>query len=79
MTKSLYDSNHRYTPEGSSLDMATTRAVETIFNDYVKKGFSPREISHVMEAVVRDLELEAILLGVKSDDELSNEKVDNEG
>lgn len=59
--KHLYDDNDRYTNSGLSLDAETTRAVRTTFNRYVSRGYSVREIAHVMQKSIRQLESEEIL------------------
>lgn len=65
MSKSLYNEDHRYTPDADELDALTIQALRDIFNRYADKGFSPREISHIMKTAVGDLELDRVLQGVK--------------
>jgi hypothetical protein len=59
--KSLYDHNHRYTPEADALSNETHLALQGIFDRYIAQGYSPREISHIMQADVWELELSAVL------------------
>jgi len=61
MRKSLFDKDHRYTSDADSLEVAAFRALAPIFADYLKKGYSPREISHILSSAVRDLECESLL------------------
>lgn len=59
--KSLYDKNHRYEPIGMTLDSQATEAIKPIFDRFVEYGFSPREISHMIQSAVDMLELEAVM------------------
>jgi len=59
--KTLYDENHRYTPDATGLSANVGRALHSIFKDYIELGYSPIEISHIMHSVVFDLEMESIL------------------
>lgn len=59
--KSLYDKNWRYTKDGDSLDRVTNNVLAPIFREWVEQGYSPREISHLMQQIVTDIECETIL------------------
>jgi hypothetical protein len=39
----------------------TNSAIRQIFQQYLNEGFNSREISHIMQAAVMDLELNAVL------------------
>jgi hypothetical protein len=58
---SLYDKNWRYTIDADRLDRAVNAAIQPIFQEFLKEGFSPREISHLIQQVVTDIECESIL------------------
>ncbi len=59
--RSLYDENGRYTDAASHLEASAENGLRVIFDKYVRDGFSPREISHVLQAGVTMLELMAII------------------
>lgn len=59
--KSLYDKNYRYTTDGTYLDQETIIALGDLFARYVKKGYSPREISHVIQSAIEFMECEFVL------------------
>jgi hypothetical protein len=58
---SLFDDDNRYTPDATELDSLTHHALEDIFTQFVKKGYSPREIAHIMQLSIFDLELDKVL------------------
>lgn len=57
----LYNKDHRYTDDARELDERTDAALRELFNEFVRRGYSPREVSHVMADAVRGMELEAVL------------------
>jgi hypothetical protein len=57
----LYNKDYRYTSDAEEIDRRALAALQGIFNDMVARGYNPREIAHVIHAVVFDLELNAIL------------------
>jgi ribosome modulation factor len=59
--KSLYDNEFRYTKDAVALSNATHSLLREIFSQYVKKGYSPREIAHLICGEITDLELNAVL------------------
>ena len=59
--KSLYDKTHRMTEAALALDASTHERLSAIFAEFAAKGFSPREIAHVMHEAVSDLERETVL------------------
>jgi hypothetical protein len=59
--KSLYDNEYRYTADASDLSQATEAALHSIFDKYIKMGYSPREISHIMNGVILDFELSSVI------------------
>lgn len=61
LIKSLYDDKARYTSQASDLDAETYHALLSIFNKWIKEGYSPREISHLMQATVIDVECSTVL------------------
>lgn len=61
--ESLFNEDHRYTPDATTLDILTHQALKGIFMQFVEKGYSPREISHIMQLSMFDLELDLVLQG----------------
>jgi len=59
--KSFFDENHRFTPEAEALDRELDKVIRPIFDKYVKLGYSPREISHILTLAALMSECEAIL------------------
>jgi hypothetical protein len=59
--KSLYTENHRYTDQAISLGTETGNAVTEIFKKYIDLGYSPREVSYIMQQEIRDIELMEVL------------------
>ena len=58
---SLYDEHCRYTFDASLLDGLTQQILKKTFDDYLYAGYSPREISQIIQAAVSMLELDTIL------------------
>lgn len=58
---SLFDGNHRYTSDAQDLDSEAGRLLGPLFNAYLARGYSPREIFLILIHTCRDLELEALL------------------
>ena len=59
---SLYrEEDFRYTEEALALTGKILTVVGPIFNDYLAKGYSLREISHVVQSAVGEIELDAVL------------------
>lgn len=59
--KTLYDENFRYSDAADELSSRSSDALLFIFQSFVKQKFSPREIAHVINGVVHELELAAVL------------------
>ena len=60
--KSLYDeTEYLFTPEGTECENECYNQLKTIMDKYRKKGYSPREISHIMIDVAINLECVMIL------------------
>jgi hypothetical protein len=53
---------YRYNADGQALDTETHKAISAVFEKFVEDGFSPREISHIMQSSIMEHELEAIIL-----------------
>jgi len=53
---SLYGKDARYTLDATCLDNQTHEALHEIFRRFVDAGHSPREVSHIMQAAVSELE-----------------------
>ena len=61
MKKSLFDKNYRYKKETNNLVDKVSKVLEPIFNEYIDKGFSPREIEYIISETSHDLCLTKIL------------------
>ena len=59
--KSLYNEDHRYTKAGEALDRATFQAVNSLFMKWAEDGYSPREIAHIMQGAINEMELSTII------------------
>jgi hypothetical protein len=59
--KSLYREIFRYTDDADRLDYSVMQLLRPIFDIYVKAGYSPREISHLIMGTITELELSAVL------------------
>jgi len=57
----LFDEHCQYSEAALSLDMAVSLAIRPFFEDYMKMGFSPREIAHVINHAVLGVELEQMM------------------
>jgi hypothetical protein len=58
---SLFDENHKYTDHGKYLDLAADAALKQIFEKFLQLGYSPREISHIIQLKVTEFETQAIV------------------
>lgn len=59
--KSLFDEHFRYTQEGIDLDNRAREALSSLVMEFLTKGFSPREIAHIISLTALDFETQAIL------------------
>jgi len=59
--RSLYDDQGRYTTAAFHLEALAENGLKAVFNEYVREGFSPREICHVLQAGIMMLELMTII------------------
>lgn len=57
----LFDEHGQYTEETLSLDMAASLAIRPFFEEHMKRGFSPREIAHVINHAVLGIEMEEMM------------------
>lgn len=62
-TNKLYDEYSHYTSDARALDQATSNAIWDLFQTYRAAGYCPREISHVMQEAIRDIESQMVLGG----------------
>lgn len=46
--KSLYDENAKYTSDALALDRESARLIKPLMEEYVAKGYSPREVAHLI-------------------------------
>lgn len=59
--KSLYTESHRYTDQALILGTETSNALTDLFKKYIDLGYSPREIAHLMQQEITDIELNTVL------------------
>lgn len=61
--KDLYrEKDETYLEAANELEMKTTEVIQPVFNEYVKLGYSIRQISHVMASAVWQCELTHMFL-----------------
>ena len=61
MSKSYFSEYFRYQPDGTALHIRAYNVLHSLFQQEVEKGYSPREIAHVIHHTVLDLEMESVL------------------
>lgn len=59
--KTLYVENYRYGKVTHELNREAHNALKPIFEAWVKDGYNPREIAHIINGAVMDFELESVL------------------
>lgn len=59
--KSLYDNNARYTDDAQELENRVSAVLGNLFSEWQERGYSPRDISHVIQSLVLELEMTAVL------------------
>lgn len=64
---SLYSPDGTYTDEALDLVNSGHASLVPVFKEYVKKGFSIREITQILHWSVLDLELDAVLESFSDD------------
>jgi hypothetical protein len=57
----LFDEHGQYSEAALSLDMAVSLAIRPFFEDYMKMGFSPREIAHIVNHAILGVEMEEMM------------------
>ena len=57
----LFDEDARFTHEGMIVSDTLTKALEPIMRLFVERGINPRELAHMANIIVNELECEAIL------------------
>lgn len=55
--KSFYDKDFRCTPDADQLSSVAFKEISSIFKEWVAKGYSPRDISHVIMGSVWEVEM----------------------
>ena len=61
MKKSLFIDGEKYSEDAFSLDKDVMAAMKPIMRKYREMGYSARQISHVINLAVYDLEIEVVL------------------
>jgi hypothetical protein len=62
MGKSFYGNGYHFDGhDAHTLSQQAAAAIHPIFQEWVKKGYSPREISHMLVHVVLEEELDSVL------------------
>lgn len=59
--KPMFDHNARLNEDGQMLLNEVTRAIYDLGRGYIRDGFSPREVGHIVGMVALDIELEGVL------------------
>lgn len=57
----LFDEHGQYTDVALNLDMTASLAIRPFFEEYMTMGFSPREISHVINHAILGVEMEEMM------------------
>jgi hypothetical protein len=61
MAKSFFGEKYVWTTEANACDNEVHYALKTIFASWIKKGYSPREIAHIVSGTAISLECEAVM------------------
>lgn len=61
MAQSLFDNQGYYTDDASELARDTHAAVKEVFDNYVREGYSHRDISNIMRKTVEEMEMDYTL------------------
>jgi len=59
--KSIYDKKGLHTAESQEFSIKVEKAIRPVLEEYLKKGFSIRDLSHEAQSVVRDCELDHVI------------------
>ncbi len=59
--KSLYNKDARYTDLGTALDKKAYEVLKPIFAEYVSFGCNIREIAHIIQGTLTEIELVHVL------------------
>ena len=59
--KNLYDKDARYTLQAELVEGEAYPTIRAIFDRWVKEGYSPRDISHILHGCVTECELMTVL------------------
>jgi len=59
--KSIYDRKDLQTAESQEFGIKIDKAIQPILDEYLKKGFSIRNLSHEAQNIIRDCELDYIM------------------
>jgi predicted GNAT superfamily acetyltransferase len=60
--KSIYDRKGLQTDESQKFAIEIEKAIQPVLKRYLEKGFSIRDLSHEAQAVVRDCELDHMIV-----------------
>lgn len=60
--KSIYDKRGLQTDESQKFAIEIERAIKPILDEYLKKGFFIRDLSHEAQSVMRDCELDHVMI-----------------
>jgi hypothetical protein len=59
---SLYNEDHTISEIGNQLDVETHTAVSELFDRWIQTyGYSPREVSQIMQSTIHELELTTVI------------------
>ena len=59
--KSMFDANEKYLPIAANLEHEVSKLLKPIFIKYQEKGYTIRDISHILMLSIMDMETERIL------------------
>ena len=61
MTPKIFDKNDKYTRTALEIEGKFEDTLRPIFNQFVKKGFSSRDLAHILHLVIFALESDSIM------------------
>jgi hypothetical protein len=77
---SLYNNedNYKINEDGTHLDCDTRKLIEALFDEWVHvRGFSPREVSQIMQGTIQELELTTVCGWRGSNGRMPNMRADS--
>ena len=61
MPEDLFNENNRYKRDAQNLNVEAIALLKPLFDEYIKKEYKPREISHIIMLSIMDIEMEHLV------------------